>query len=295
MPKVVQQTVIAVGVLIAVFGLAMMPLVIQNGGDGGTLHFDWSQGFRGILDYFAGIGTNESFQFFVGKNERSFWEWIGGYFTSSFQYVAGGAVIGIAAGILIGIYLAYSRAEWLKRVMDFTGVLPDFAIILILQFIIVFIAQKSGVVVFRVASLSSDEQAIVLPLIAMAIVPANYMIRTVAAQMKLTLSEDYILYAKARGMGKTYTMFFHALPNVLPFIKADLHKLLGMLMGNLFVVEYFFNLRGVTRLLFSNAFADDGYQLDLVVNGLLTLLALYAALYGLLRFCLFCLEKVFVR
>jgi peptide/nickel transport system permease protein len=129
----------------------------------------------------------------------------------------------------------------------------------------------------------------------MVILPANYMIRTVSQQMKMTLTEDYISFAKARGLGKTYIVFFHALPNVLPFIKADLHKLLGILMGNLFIVEYLFNLHGVTKLLYSDAFAHGGYQFNLVVNSLLALIVVYAVVYGVLRLFLRGWEKVFIR
>ncbi len=295
MSKIVRGAMAVPGVLFIIFILSMIPLVLQSGGDGGSLYFNWSLGFNSIKNYIVGIGTGDSFQYFSGKKELLFWKQIGGYFYMSFKYVAGGAIIGVTVGILIGIFFAYSQVEWIKRAVEFTGVLPDFVIILLLQLVFVLIFKETGVLVFEVASLSSDEPAVVLPLISMIIIPANYMIRNVSLQMKVTLTEDYILNAKARGMGKPYILFFHALPNVLPFVKADLHKLIGILMGNLFIVEYFFNLRGVTKLLFSETFAPNGYQYDLVVNGLLTLLALYVLLYGLLRVFVFGWEKVFIR
>jgi peptide/nickel transport system permease protein len=294
MSKIVQGAMVVPGVLLFIFILSMIPLVLQSGGDG-SLHLNLSLGFNSIKNYMIGIGTGESFLYFSGEKELLFWKQIGGYFSMSFKYVAIGAIIGVTIGILIGIFFAYSRVEWIKRAVEFTGVLPDFVIILLLQLFIVLIYKQTGILVFEVASLSTDEPAVVLPLISMMIIPANYMIRNVAMQMKLTLTEDYILSAKARGMGKTYILFFHALPNVLPFIKADLHKLIGILMGNLFIVEYFYNLRGVTKLLFSESFAPTGYQYDLVVNGLLTLLALYVVIYGLLRVFVLGWEKVFIR
>ncbi|MBB6638422.1 ABC transporter permease subunit [Cohnella thailandensis] len=292
----VAKTVIAIpGLLAFVLLVAVLPILLQLGENGSSIRLNWSGGFASIRDYFAGIGTGESFRFLSGRTERSFWEQIGSFFNVSLFYVAAGALIGTTIGILVGIYLGLSRAEWLKRVVEFIGALPDFVIILLLQFLVVYIASETGIVVFRVASLSTDHPAVMLPLISMIVLPANYMIRNVAQQMKMTLSEDYIGFAKARGLGKTYIVFFHALPNVLPFIKADLHKLLGIMMGNLFIVEYLFNMHGVTKLLYADAFAYEGYQYDVVVNGLLSLLAVYAIVFIVLKLFLRGWEKVFVR
>lgn len=231
----------------------------------------------------------------LGQNEYSFWERIGSSFQVSLFYICFGSLIGMTVGLLIGVYFALSKAEWPKRIVELFGALPDFVLILLLQFVVVFIASKTGLVVFQVASLSTDDPAIALPLFSAALIPANYMIRNVAVQMRLTLSEDYIGFAKARGLGRMRIVFLHALPNVLPFFKADLHKLLGILMGNMFVLEYLYNLNGVGMFLFSDAISFDGYQYALVVNGLMTLIILYALVYGLLRLYLWGWEKVISR
>jgi len=299
MPKAMKNAFILPGILAFVFVLAMMPSMLQETGGTGAdaLRIVWSNGAQQLKEYVAGISTGESFRFYTGKNEYSFWSEIGGYFGVSFAYIAGGAAIGTTLGILIGLAFAYSRSEWWKRLIEITGVLPDFVIIILLQFTIVQIAKETGVVVFRVANVSTDQPpAVMLPLVSMIVIPALYMIRNVALQTRLTLTEDYIGNAKARGLGKVYITFFHALPNVLPFIRADLHKFMGIMVGNLFIVEYFYNLRGVTKLLFADGFLGYyGYQYDLVVNGLLTLMAMYGLLYALLRLFLFGWEKAVAR
>jgi peptide/nickel transport system permease protein len=127
------------------------------------------------------------------------------------------------------------------------------------------------------------------------IIPANYMIRNVALHMSHALSDDYIHFAKARGMGRGTIVFFHALPNVLPYVKANLHKFMGILFGNLFMVEYLFNLDGVAHLVFSSAFGFEGYQYDLTANGIVTLLVLYAIGYAMLRLFVYGWEKVLLR
>ncbi|MFC4807690.1 ABC transporter permease subunit [Paenibacillus sp. GCM10023250] len=295
MSKSLQTTLIIPGILLFVLFFAMFPAVLTAGSEG-VLQIHLGNGLASIRHYLGGLLSGESFQFIAGSTERSFWDQIGACFTVSFGYTAVGGVAGLTAGMLLGVYLAVSRrARWMKRFLELTGILPDFVIVLLLQFLVVYIASETGMVVFKVASASTDDPAVALPLISTILIPANYMIRNVALQMNNAFTEDYIGFAKARGLAKPYIVFFHALPNVLPFVKADLHKFMAILFGNLFIFEYLYNLNGVTLMVFSNAFAYGSYQYSLVVNGLLALLALYAVVYALLRAVVYGWEKVIVR
>ncbi|MBM7563107.1 ABC transporter permease subunit [Paenibacillus sacheonensis] len=295
MSKVAQFTLIVPGILMFVLVFAMFPAVLQAGQADGALQLHFANGFTSLREYVQGLWNGHSFHYLSGKTELSFWEQIGRSFTVTLSYMAVGGFVGMTAGVLLGVRTAVARKPWLKRTLELTSVLPDFVIVILLQFLIVYIASETGLVVFKVASPSTDDPAIALPLLSTIIIPANYMIRNVALHMNQTLTEDYISFAKARGLGKTYIIFYHALPNVLPYVKADLHKFLGILFGNLFIFEYLYNLNGVGMMLFSNAFAFNGYQYGFVVNGILTLLVLYALMYALLRTVIFGWEKVIVR
>ncbi|QHW32719.1 ABC transporter permease subunit [Paenibacillus rhizovicinus] len=283
------------GFLLSILLFALAPAVLQADLRDGTLHFHWANGISSIRNYLQGIFSGESFHFLAGRTEHSFWEQIGAYFKVSFFYTVIGGVVGLTGGMFLGVYFAISRYRWMRRILELTSILPDFVIVLLLQFLVVYFASVTGVAVFQVASVSTDDPAIALPLISTILIPSNYMIRNVALQMNNAFAEDYITFARARGLGKSYIVFFHALPNVLPFIKADLHKFMGILFGNLFIFEYLYNLNGVTLFVFSNAFDYSGYQYSFVVNGLFTLSALYFIVYALLRAAIFGWEKVIVR
>ncbi|SDW76062.1 ABC transporter permease subunit [Paenibacillus sp. CF384] len=295
MSKLTSHTAIILGILMFVLAFAMVPAVLQQSYVDGSLHYNWSEGLKRLVSYIDGLANGQSFIYLAGRTEHSFLEQIGSSFTLTFSYMIVGASIGMTIGILLGIYFAITRARWLKSLLELLGVLPDFVIVLLLQFLIVVIADETGLIVFQVASFSTDDPAVALPLISAIIIPAIYMIRNVALHMSQTLTEDYISFAKARGLGKRYIIFFHALPNVLPFVKADLHKFMGILFGNLFIFEYLYNLNGVTLMVFSNAYAYEGYQYNLVVNGIFTMLLLYVIMFAILRALLYGWEKVFVR
>ncbi|WP_276356965.1 ABC transporter permease subunit [Cohnella caldifontis] len=295
MAQIYRIALITVGVVAFVLVLAMLPAVIQTAPHQGGLLLNWKGGFSSIRDYFEGLRSGEAFRYLSGRTELSFWEQICPSFKITLFYMGIGALTAMTLGILLGIYVAVSRKEWLKRVLEFTGILPDFLIILVLQFAVVFIYLHTKVLIFEVASTSSDDPAVALPLISAVIIPANYMIRNVALHMSHALADDYINFAKARGMGKRTIVFFHALPNVLPYVKADMHKFMGILFGNLFIVEYLYNLDGVAMLVFSNAYGFEGYQYSLAANGILTLLVLYAIGYAILKLFLYGWEKVLLR
>jgi len=295
MPKLLQVSLFVPGILLFVLLFAMIPAVLKADPLGGGLQFHWSMGFSSIGEYIEGVWSGQSFRFLAGLNELSFWEQIGDSLKITSFFMLIGAVMGMTVGVLVGVYFAVSRAEWFKRLLEMTGALPDFVIVIVLQFLIVFIAMKTGLVIAKVGSFSNNEPAILLPLLSTIIIPANYMSRNVALHMKHTFTEDYINFAKSRGLRKGYIIFCHALPNVLSYIKADLHKFMGILFGNLFIFEYLYNLHGVTMMVFTNAFGREGYQYSLVVNGILTFLLLYAIVYMLLRFIILGWEKVLAR
>lgn len=294
MPKTGKSFLTVPFALVFIFAIAVLPVLLQMKESGG-IRFDWSQGAASVKDYFTGIPTGDSFRFISGRKELSFWEQIGGYFKVSLFYISSGALLGTTIGIIVGIRFSLSRAEWLKRCVDLIASIPDYVVILLLQSFAIFVVKTTGVHAFKAASTSTDDPAILLPLLSSVIIPGSYLIRNVALQMKLAMTEDYINVAKARGLSKSHIVFFHALPNAIPFIKSDLNKLLGILIGNMFIVEYLYNLHGVTRLLFADTFTDKGYQFSLAVNGLLTLVVIYTVVYALLRLYLWGWEKVFAR
>src|SRR5690606_33041650 len=154
--------------------------------------------------------------------------------------------------------------EWMKDTIGFLGTIPDFILVIFLQLGVVSIYQSTGFRLARVASRSADENAYLLPLITLTLIPAIYLIRTLSERTYDVLSEDYILTAKAKGLKKRVIYINHVIRNVLPFLKADLHKVLAIMMSNLFIVEYLFNIRGITAMLFGGTM----YQYNLIVNTL---------------------------
>ncbi|MEN2767594.1 ABC transporter permease subunit [Ornithinibacillus xuwenensis] len=283
-------TISLVGVVIFIFFLAAIPfsLTISNG--------DLALSIQSIYDliqqYIGGLFNGESFTYQEGKDRiLNIFTDLPSYFFTSFTYLLIAGFLSVCIGMLVSAWHSKSKKEWLKDIIGFFGTIPDFIFVLFLQLSVVFVYQTTGLKIAKIASRSTDENALLLPLITLTIVPTIYLIRTLSEKTYDVLTEDYILTAKAKGLRKGYVFIHHVVRNVLPFLKADIHKVLAIMMSNLFIVEYLFNIRGIT----ANLFDGTLYQYNLVVNTLFSLLLLYLLLYWCIRLLIFILERVFAH
>ena len=285
------RIVFSVGGLLAfIFLLAAVPLSIT------IIDGNLSISLQTIVDlvksYLNGLLNGDSFTYQEGKSRTySFLKDVSAYFFTSLRYLLLAGILAVVIGMLISAWYSKSKKEWIKDIIGFLGTIPDFILVIFLQLGVVFIYKSTGLKIARVASLSADENAYLLPLITLTIIPAIYLIRTLSERTYDVLSDDYILTAKAKGLKKRYIHIHHVVRNVLPFLKADLHKVLAIMMSNLFIVEYLFNIRGLTTILFGGTL----YQYNLTVNTLIALVFLYLIIYWSIRLLILLLERVFAH
>jgi len=278
------------GLITFIFLLAAVPLSINIIDDNLTLSFKSMAEL--IKNYATGLLNGDSFTYQEGKNRTyNLIQDIASYLFTSLRYLLLAGFLSVIIGLLISAWYSKSKKEWMKDTIGFLGTIPDFILVIFLQLGVVSIYQSTGFRLARVASRSADENAYLLPLITLTLIPAIYLIRTLSERTYDVLSEDYILTAKAKGLKKRVIYINHVIRNVLPFLKADLHKVLAIMMSNLFIVEYLFNIRGITAMLFGGTM----YQYNLIVNTLFALVFLYLIVYWSIRLLILLLERVFAH
>ncbi|MEC1895600.1 ABC transporter permease subunit [Cytobacillus firmus] len=143
----------------------------------------------------------------------------------------------------------------------------------------------------KVASLSMDDPALFLPIVTLVLIPLIYLIRALNEHTHEVISEDYILTAIGKGLSKPRIYLFHVTTNVLPYLKADLKKITGIMISNLFVVEYLYNTRGVTTMLFQIQ-VKFGYQYNLVVLCLISIMLLYTSVFYTYKLFISIIERI---
>ncbi|MEW5784019.1 MAG: ABC transporter permease subunit [Bacillota bacterium] len=294
-----KKLLIPIIIVLTVFVLAGIPQLISVDGNG--VVFNWRVSLDSAVNYLKGLPSGQSFLFIARKMPRNFLDLFPGYTLTSFIYLVIAAFLGLNLGIILGMFCSRLRSAVFKDAIGLFGIIPDFIIVLLLQRGVVYIQKATGIKVAKVVAMSLTEPAILLPLITMSLIPALYLIRTVSNHTDFVLSREYIQGARARGLAPLYIYLHHVFPNVLPFIKADMHKVAGMMLANLFIVEYLFNIYGITRALFYYGFQFVrysyvvNYQYNFVVNVLFVIIFLYAALSLLMRGYILLLERKFCR
>jgi peptide/nickel transport system permease protein len=271
--------------------------------------------FDDMIGYVKGIPSGQSFKykhFLYFHNNEQVYE-IRNFFTENISlilYSAANMMISGCLALLFGTLLGFMLARsgrWIKNLLEFLVIVPDFAAAFFLQLLVVLIYKQSGVLLTEIFTTNLDT-AYLLPFLTLFYLPFVYIVRMVSSHAYKVLTEDYILTAKAKGLNKVTIYTQHVLRNVLPLIKADLYRITSIMIGNLVIIEYLFNSPGITRFLIPGLDRNLGTIRDLfyqkpnlfdqypiTVNSLLTLSAIFFLTYASMRLVLFVLERRFAN
>jgi len=97
----------------------------------------------------------------------------------------------------------------------------------------------------------------VLPIIAVAALPAAYIARVTRASMLEVLSQDYIRTAHAKGLANYVVILRHAIKNAMIPVLTIMGPIAAVLVTGSFIIETVFSIPGVGR-----AFVDAVLRRD---------------------------------
>lgn len=92
-------------------------------------------------------------------------------------------------------------------------------------------------------------RTLALPIATLAIINAGPIARMTRSSLLETLSTEYVVYARARGVPESVVLLKHALRNAMIPILTSIGLQLGYLLGGVVVVESIFGLPGMGRAL----------------------------------------------
>ena len=118
-------------------------------------------------------------------------------------------------------------------------------------------------------SVTGNLKTVAMPAIALAVAEVAVYLRVLRSDIIITLKENYILSARAKGLTDRFILFRHALrPSSLTLTTLIGLNIAGLITGTI-VVEQLFAIPGLGRRLFSAVFQRD----YMMVQGLTVLLA----------------------
>ncbi len=185
-------------------------------------------------------------------------------------------VFSLIVSIPLGIHAAVHKGKWsdqLIRIFSLIGLsFPNFwlAIMLVLLFAIVFpIFPPSGM---------QGIDSVVLPAVTMGIILSATTLRLVRTSMLETLSTQYIMVLRSKGLKERTVLYKHALRNCAIPVITFIGLQFGSLIGGIVVVERVFNWPGLGTLAFE-AISGRDYP---VLQATVTVLALLIVVANLL-------------
>ena len=234
--------------------------------------------------------------------DRPIWPELSRALGTTLQVVLAAEVLAILVAVVIGTLAAryqYSLFDYGTTLASFIGyAIPVFWLALILQILTVNFYEATGIRIFYISGLSSDDagtgfawlvdriQHLVLPVLVLSIASIASHSRYVRASMLEVINSDYVRTARAKGVNERTILLRHSLRNAtLPLV-----TVIGVSIGHLFngtiLIETIFSMPGMGLYFFNALNTRDTYSLMawLVVTSAVMLLMnlITDLLYGVL-------------
>ncbi|MFJ8219027.1 ABC transporter permease subunit [Bacillus cereus] len=131
----------------------------------------------------------------------------------------------------------------IKSFLIFLESIPDILLILVSQILVVWFFKQTGFLPFQIASIGG-ESIRGLPILCLSIPTTIMFVKMVVLRFENELEKDYVLFAKAKGLGR-----FHILRNVLLSTLFFAKTNIFFMLSNLYIIEWIFNTGGIFMFL----------------------------------------------
>ncbi|WP_108671054.1 hypothetical protein [Peribacillus acanthi] len=236
---ILMQFLVGVGIIILVTG---MPILFDN------------LGFH-LKEYLVYV-KNLTLKLLFFDN-ATYWEhtelfpifWV--KYRETLIFIGASLLIGLLFSILV-VFICYAFFfkkvdSFLRKLIVFESI-PDILIISVLQLGVIFIYKNYGIKLTQVISMGS-ERSIVLPLISLSIPASFYFIKIILISIKSEFEKNYVLLAQSTGTTHISILIKHITRNIIDEIWINSKTLIWVLLSSMVVVEYLFNIQGVSMFI----------------------------------------------
>ena len=185
-------------------------------------------------------------------------------------------VLSVPLGILLGIYAAIKKNKWQDQfistlVMVFVSV-PSYVYAFLVQYTFYFKLGWLPLTVYSLADAGGSWLtkkmfiSMIAPILALSFGEVASLCRFTRAELTETLTSDYMLLARTKGLTRAQATSRHALKNAMvPILPMIISSFIGI-MGGSIIIEQIFSIPGVGQLYIKaiNLFDYDVFMMDTV-------------------------------
>ena len=194
-------------------------------------------------------------------------------------------ILSVPLGILFGIYAAIKKNKWQDQVistsvMVFVSV-PSYVYAFLVQYIFYFKLNWLPLTVYSLADAGGSWWtkkmfiSMILPILSLSFSQIAFLTRFTRAELTETLTSDYMLLARTKGLTRAQATSRHALKNAMvPILPMIIGTFIGILGGSM-IIEQIFAIPGVGQLYIKsiNLFDYDVFMVDSIFYTFIGLLA----------------------
>ncbi|KZD35820.1 Oligopeptide transport system permease protein OppB [Bacillus cereus] len=136
----------------------------------------------------------------------------------------------------------------IKSFLIFLESIPDILLILVSQILVIWFFKQTGFLPFQIASIGG-ESIRGLPILCLSIPTTIMFVKMVVLRFENELEKDYVLFAKAKGLGRFHIFNRHILRNVLLSTLFFAKTNIFFMLSNLYIIEWIFNTGGIFMFL----------------------------------------------
>jgi oligopeptide transport system permease protein len=169
-------------------------------------------------------------------------------------------LLGIPAGVLAALRANSWLDYTLTAVASVSLALPAF---LVATLLIYFVSVRFGLLP---TSGWGTWRHMLMPSLALGLMPLGYVTRIVRGTMLETIAQDYVRAARAKGLTRRRLVWGHVVRNSLIPVVTVVGSMLGLIIAGAFVIENIFSIPGIGRYFVVAVRArDDGVVMGLTV------------------------------
>lgn len=180
----------------------------------------------------------------------------------------------IPIGIATGVYAAIKKNKWQDSfistmVMLFVSI-PNYVYAFIVQYVFYFLLGVLPLTVYSLADAGGSWMtwkmfhSMIAPVLALSFAEIAGLCRFTRAELTETLTSDYMLLARTKGLTRSQATVRHALKNAMvPILPMIIGSFIGILAGSM-IIEQIFSIPGVGQLYLKsiNLFDYDVFMTD---------------------------------
>ncbi|MGG2028836.1 ABC transporter permease subunit [Gottfriedia sp. S16(2024)] len=236
-----------------------------------SLHASKHELFHSVLEQLKMFGHNflhlneMTIQVGIFSKQTPLWGYLKEPFVYSFIILSASFICTFTLGILcsyVTYLLSLKMQKVVKECLFLLQSIPDVMFIFAVQLFIIWLYKKTNILI--VDPVAGLEKVYVLPILVVSILPGIMLFQMTFLAIEEERKKTYVEFAKAKGLSSGWILFKHILRNVVVTLFSHSHYLFWLLVSNLLVVEYLFNIHGFFHLLYSVLNTPDAFFVCLV-------------------------------